>query len=431
MADGTAELSIVPVAGIPEIASGDDLADRIVAAHPDLLDDDIVVITSKVVSKAEGRVVQGKDRSAAIAQESVRVVASSGDLQIAQTRHGLVLAAAGVDASNTEAGSVVLLPEDPDASARAIRSALQQRINRRVAVIISDTAGRPWRTGQTDMAIGAAGVHVTVPYAGTTDPFGNELSVTEPAVADEIASAANLVLGKCAQQPVAIVRGLGDLVTDDDGPGAAALVRPATDDLFRLGTGSVVSARRTIRRFSPEPVPHETLLAAISDAVTAPAPHHTAPWRFVIVDEPTTRSGLLDRMADQWTKDLRGDGFTESAITRRVRRGDILREAPTLVIPCLVGDGMHPYPDARRRDAERSMFMLSMGAGIENFLVSLAARDVGSAWIGSTLFCPDVVRQVLDLPDSWHPAGSVAVGLAHDPAPAREARDPANYLLER
>src|SRR5947209_534507 len=185
------EISVVPVTGLPEVTAGTDLAALIAGAVPDLRDGGILVITSKVVSKAEGRVVT-VPRDQAIEAETVRVVARRGATTIAQTRHGLVLAAAGVDESNTAAGTVVLLPEDPDESARRLRKALHQRTGRSVGVIVTDTMGRPWRAGQTDNAIGAAGVAPVRDHRGEPDTFGNVLEVTVSAVADEIASAGEL-----------------------------------------------------------------------------------------------------------------------------------------------------------------------------------------------------------------------------------------------
>ena len=184
------------------------------------------MVTSKIVSKAEGRVIRA-DREQAIDAEAVRVVARRGPTRIVETRHGLVLAAAGVDSSNTAPGTVVLLPEDPDGSARRLRKALSERRGVSVGVVITDTMGRPWRTGQTDAAIGVAGLAPLRDYRGQPDTFGSLLEVTVAAVADEIAAAADLVKGKTAQVPAAIVRGLAELVTGSDGPGAAALIRPA------------------------------------------------------------------------------------------------------------------------------------------------------------------------------------------------------------
>lgn len=230
--------------GFPEVAAGDDLAALVLTAlggGADLVDGDVVCVTSKVVSKAEGRTRLG-DRDAAIDEETDRVVARRGATRIVRNRLGLTMAAAGVDASNVAAGSVVLLPLDPDASARALRRELHDRTGTNVAVVVTDTSGRAWREGQTDISIGAAGLLVAEDFAGRTDPHGNPLVVTLPAVADEIAGAAELVQGKLGGRPVAVVRGRGDLVLPpgDDGPGAASLVRPEGGDLFGWGAREAV-----------------------------------------------------------------------------------------------------------------------------------------------------------------------------------------------
>jgi coenzyme F420-0:L-glutamate ligase len=237
----TVTIEIRAAPGIPEVAPGDDLADLIMRAFADLRSGDIVTVTSKVVSKAEGRVVEA-DRGAMIEAEAEEVVARRGETVIARTRLGLVLAAAGVDASNTATGTVALLPLDPDESARGLRRALAARADVNVAVVITDTAGRAWRNGQTDIAIGCAGLAPLHSLAGRVDRFGNPLTVTAPAVADEIAGAAELVKTKLAGRPVAVVRGLGDLVLDraEQGPGAAALVRARPDDMFGLGSREAV-----------------------------------------------------------------------------------------------------------------------------------------------------------------------------------------------
>jgi coenzyme F420-0:L-glutamate ligase / coenzyme F420-1:gamma-L-glutamate ligase len=425
-------VQVLPVTGLPEVTDGTDLAPLIAAAAaagPGLADGDIVVITSKIVSKAEGRVLHA-DRESAIDAETVRVVARRGGTRISETRHGLVLAAAGVDASNTAPGTVVLLPVDPDRSADKLRAEIRELTGAMVGVIITDTMGRPWRNGQTDTAIGAAGLLPLRDHRGQADTFGNTLEVTVSAVADELAAAADLVKGKTSQIPVAVVRGLAELVTSEPGPGAAALVRPAADDMFRLGAADVLSARRTIREFTSDPVDEEAVRRAVAAALTAPAPHHSEPWRFAVLTSAKARTVLLDAMLEAWQADLRGDGFTEEQIARRVRRGEPLRKAPLTVVPCLVTDAAHRYPDQRRNAAERSMFVVAMGAAVQNLLVALAVEGLGSCWVSSTLFCQEVAAGALGLPDGWEPMGAVGVGHPARPAADRPPRDPDRFMLQ-
>ncbi len=247
MPDG---LEIIPVRGMGEVLPGTDLAGAIASAAPWLRDGDVLVVTSKIVSKAEGRLVDvpetGPEREAAreelLAAETARPVARRGRTRIVQTHHGFVLASAGIDASNVERSRLVLLPKDPDASARGLRSALKERTGRNVAVIVSDTMGRPWRNGLTDVALGAAGLDAVRDYRGETDAYGNELHITQMAVADELAAAADLVKGKRDQVPVAVVRGFLTTVPAQDGAGAMVLLREPAQDLFSLGTAEAHAA---------------------------------------------------------------------------------------------------------------------------------------------------------------------------------------------
>ena len=434
------EIVVTGVSDLPEMTPGANLAQLIVAAAPNLGDGDILVVTSKIISKAEARVVSA-DRDDAIAAETVRVVARRGPTTIAQTRHGLVLAAAGVDRSNTAPGTVVLLPEDPDASARSLRTSIRDLTGANVGILITDTMGRPWRNGQTDVAIGAAGVEPLRDHRGQPDSFGNTLEVTVTAVADEISAAGELVKGKTDQVPVAIVRGLSELVLpaaadgagerDGAGPGAAALVRPAAEDMFRVGSADVLAERRTVRDFTSDPVDPAAVRRAIAAALTAPAPHHSQPWRFAIVASQAAKTRLLDDMLAAWISDLRGDGFTEEQIARRTRRGEPLRRAPLLIVPCLQADAAHTYPDQRRNAAERAMFLVAMGAGVQNLLVALAVEGLGSCWVSSTLFCGPVAATALDLPEGWEPMGAIGVGHAASPPPPRPDRDPEAVIVDR
>jgi len=235
--------------GLPQITSGTDLAAALTPllaalTWPDgsvgVRDDDVVVVASKIVAKAEGRLARAADREALIDAESVREVARrrypDGTLmRIVETHHGLVLAAAGIDASNVPEGTVLLLPQDPDASARAIRRGLHARLGVRPGVLVTDTVGRPWRRGIADIAIGAAGLDPLQDLRGSADSHGRQLQSTVVAVADEIAAAADLVKGKIGGRPVAVVRGSGAVITADDGPGARSVVRSPEEDLFRTG----------------------------------------------------------------------------------------------------------------------------------------------------------------------------------------------------
>ena len=189
-----------------------------------------------------------------------------------------------------------------------------------------------------------------------------------------------------------------------------------------MGRGQAQLLRRSVRRFSAEPVPPEIIEAAVGEALTAPAPHHTHPVRFVWMADTEARIRLLDRMKDQGRSDLTGDGKAADSVEHRVARGQILYDAPELVIPFMVPDGAHSYPDAARTAAEHTMFTVAVGAAVQALLVALAVRGVGSCWIGSTIFAADLVRAELDLPGEWEPLGAIAIGY---PAEESGPRDPA------
>lgn len=436
-------IEILPVTGLPEFRPGDDLAAAIVDRAPWLRDGDVLVVTSKIVSKVEGRLVPApqdpEQRDAArrvlVDQEAVRVVARKGRTLITENRLGIVQAASGIDGSNVDGSELALLPENPDASAAALRQALLESAEVTVAVVITDTMGRAWRIGQTDAAIGSAGLAVVHRYAGAEDGQGNELIVTEVAIADELAAAGDLVKGKLGGVPIAVVRGLSPV---DDGSTAATLLRGGEDDLFWLGTAEALERgrreallrRRSVRSFSPDAVDPDSIRSAVADALTAPAPHHTHPVRFVWIRTPAVRRRLLETMREQWRADLAGDGLTEDRIAARLSRGDILFDAPEIVIPFCVPDGAHTYPDERRRAAEDTMFTVAVGAAVQGLLVALAVRDLGSCWIGSTIFAADTVRAELGLRADWKALGAIAIGHPSEPLTVRDPAAPGSLLVE-
>lgn len=283
-------LSLTAVTGFGEIGPGDDIA-ALIAEHADLADGDVVVVTSKIVSKALG-LATTRPAEELIAALTDRVVAERGPTQIVRTHHGLTMAAAGVDASNIKAGTILPLPADPDAEARAIRAALRRNPGVHVGVVISDTAGRAWRHGQTDIAIGCAGLLPAESFEGRADDYGNPLMVTAPAVADEIAGAAELASGKLSGRPVVVVRGLaGHLLTDEDGPGATSLVREEEADLFGLGAREAVlaalhDAGAAVRGFPANP--HIT----VQDVLGLATAGHTMKGLTVSVEDETVSIGF-------------------------------------------------------------------------------------------------------------------------------------------
>ena len=290
-------IELIAVEGVGEVVAGTDLAD-LVLTHAALQDGDVVVITSKVVSKSLG-LATTRAKADVVADETDRVVARRGSTTIVRTHHGLTLAAAGVDASNIAGGSALPLPPDPDGIAREIRTAIRERSGVHVAVVVSDTAGRAWRIGQTDIAIGCAGLAPVDSFAGREDAYGNPLVVTAPAVADEVAGAAELATGKLGQRPISIVRGLAPaLLLDEDGPGAAALIRDEDGDLFGLGARDAVLAAlsgQPVRGFPGVTEEEEAALDLVALASAGELRVESTEGRFVIHARPDQQveAGML------------------------------------------------------------------------------------------------------------------------------------------
>ena len=424
---GTASpIEILPVTGLPEFRPGDDLGDALATAAPWLRDGDVLVVTSKVLSKCEGRLVPAPEdpeerdtlRRKLVDAEAVRVLARKGRTLITENELGWCRPPpASTDPTSTRT-NWRCCPSIPTAARRHCAPGCASSLGVTVGVVITDTMGRAWRNGQTDAAIGAAGVQVLHGYAGAVDRHGNELLVTEVAVADEIAAAADLVKGKLTAIPVAVVRGLPAGVVSDTDATAGSSCGPATRTCsgwapprrwsWAAGRPSCCAARcassatsRCHRSSSRTPSPRRS-----------PRPHRTTPDRCASSGcrhrrrEPGCSTGC----ATSGATDLSGDGKPADAVERRVARGQILYDAPEVVIPFMVPDGAHSYPDAARTAAEHTMFTVAVGAAVQALLVALAVRGVGSCWIGSTIFAADLVRDELGLPEDWEPLGAIAIG---------------------
>jgi coenzyme F420-0:L-glutamate ligase/coenzyme F420-1:gamma-L-glutamate ligase len=372
-------IELIPLEGLPEVEPGDDLA---AILEPSLAanaarDGDLVAITQKVVSKAEGRMVPGEERAAWVERESVDVVARRGDLLITRTRHGFVCANAGVDASNVREGFLTLLPVDPDASAERLQKELSARLGlSRLGVVITDTFGRPWREGVVDVAIGCAGLPALVDLRGTLDDRGKELETTLVAFADAVAAASGLVMTKTARVPAALVRGL-DGSTGDAPPGpASALVRRPEDDLFRESALVAVSAAQPSEGFGPGDVSREIVENAVEAACAVLPP---GDWLMAAVDSPAARRRLF------------------AAATGA---DDPIREAPTLIVVC-----------ARiSTESSEEAILLSAGAAIRGLGVALHGQRVGWSWDPNEPFDANAARAALALGEDWRPLGIVAVG---------------------
>jgi coenzyme F420-0:L-glutamate ligase/coenzyme F420-1:gamma-L-glutamate ligase len=377
------KIEILPVEGLPEFRPGDSLSAAIADAARWLRSGDIVVVTSKVVSKVEGRLVRvpadpeerDRIRRRLVFEESVRIIARKERTLITENRLGIVQAASGVDASNVVSDELALLPADPDASAQALRWALRDRLGVEVAVVITDTMGRAWRIGQTDVAIGSSGLKVLHSYRGQVDRQGNELAVTEIAVADEVAAAADLVKGKLGAMPVAVVRGL---TIGGEGSRARDLVRPVEEDLFRLGTEEAIAQGRreavllghSVRDFTDEPVAEDVLTQAVADALLP-----DAPVRFAHL----TDKRVLDELAS-----------------------DVLYAATEVLLVFATN-------------------LFAAGGAVRSLEVALAAEGLGTCWV------PISSPVALDVP--WPLLGAVAVGHPSSPLTPHPPADPDERFL--
>ncbi|ABS05315.1 coenzyme F420-0:L-glutamate ligase/coenzyme F420-1:gamma-L-glutamate ligase [Kineococcus radiotolerans] len=315
----SSSLQVVGIPGIGEVVAGDDVAgllvDALHAQRTSLGEGDVVAVSSKVLSKAAGLTAPASEREEVVLRESRRLVAARrtphGTARVVEAAAGPVMAAAGVDASNVVGDVVLLLPHDADAAARALRDRLRELTGATVGVVVTDTAGRPWRAGQTDFALGSAGLDVLDDLRGRTDTSGRTLTVTARAVVDEIAAAADLVKGKTSGVPAALIRGLGELVLDAsvDAPGARSLVRTAAGDWFRLGHVEAVRAALGAGSVEPPPIEPGTLEERLGRAAEVACAAGPGAGASVAVEDDGTGPAL--RLSAE-------DDFTLGVLTQRV-----------------------------------------------------------------------------------------------------------------
>ena len=409
------EVRVIPLTGIPEVTPGDDLAALLVRAIESerlrLEDDDIVAVTQKVVSKAEGRVVaEGPDGKVAwVARETQRVVATREELVIAETRHGFVCANAGVDASNVAPGFLTLLPEDPDGSAERIRNAIADATGARIGVVVTDTFGRAWRQGVVNVAIGCAGLPSIVDLRGSKDAVGRVLEATIVAMADEVAAASGLVMGKAGGIPAAVVRG----VRAEEAPlPASELIRSPEEDLFRESLQQTLTSIRAAVRFGRGDVPR----APVEDAVRAAL--HAARVAFSALDEE-------GEGADRWLF----VGVRPGPVRLRLEAalddayGPTLAEAPLLIVP-LIACAEVGGSDVDGSSPERDAVRIRAGAGIQSLRLALHAQGFSSSWSGATLGRRVETLDALGIADEWTPLGVIAAGpSSSEPVPPASPLD--------
>jgi coenzyme F420-0:L-glutamate ligase/coenzyme F420-1:gamma-L-glutamate ligase len=440
----TVSVRLTALAGIPMVKSGDDLFSIILSAlkgsGEQLRDGDILVIAQKIVSKAEGRLVRLADVTPSsqaealarevnkdprlvelILQESTEVVRARRDVLVVAHRSGFVLANAGIDQSNVEHGRVdemaLLLPRDPDASCAALCAALKTHTGANVAVIINDSHGRAFRNGVVGVALGVSGMAALTNLRGTPDLFSRSLRHTEVGTADEIASAASLLMGQGAEgRPIILARGI--VVSRSDGR-ATDLVRPKELDLFRTSAAplpaaehiNVLFGRRSIRRYSDEQVPDQLLAELLRAATYAPSAHNRQPWRFAVIKSAGAKSRLAQAMGDRLRIDRTGDGdppeIIEADVARSICR---IANAPVGIVACMTMEDMDRYVDAVRASAERQMAVQGTAMAMQNLLLAAHALGLGSSIMCAPVFCPDTVRASLELPSQWEPQGLITLG---------------------
>jgi len=395
-----------------------------------------LVIAQKIASKAQNRFVRLRDVTVSpraehlarqvnkdarlvelILRESTEVVRHSPNVLIVAHKLGLVMANAGIDLSNVEQaaddGMALLLPEDPDGTCRQLCAELQAATGARVGVIISDSHGRAFRNGTVGVALGAAGITALQDLRGMPDLYHRPLQSTEVGFADEIASAASLLMGQADEgRPIVLARGILNAI---GGGCAADLVRSKELDLFRsvprAAILQAITERRSIRRYTCAPVVDTIIDQILQAAVSAPSAHNRQPWRFVVLKSARSKELLAKAMAKRLHEDRRRDGdpldLIEADVSRSIAR---ITGAPIVITVCLTKEGMDSYPDVKRAEAEHLMVVQSTAMAMQNILLSAHGAGLGASIMCAPLFCQDTVRVTLELPMRWEPQALITLG---------------------
>lgn len=446
---GSAAVRLVALEGIPLVSAGDDLCSIVLrgleASSQALCDGDVLVIAQKIVSKLRGRMVRldevmpsaaaiqlaaEVEKDARVVQlilnESKSVVRKRRGVLIVEHRLGFILANAGIDFSNVDQRScgdefALLLPEDPDFECEQLRRRLKEAVGADVAVIINDSHGRAFRNGTVGVAIGVSGIDALADLRGRHDLFRRPLQTSELGTADELASAASLMMGQAGEgRPIVLISGLSLPMVEGS---VRQLVRPSEMDLFRGDDGGawevLAMGRRTIRRYRPDPIPQHLIDKLLRIAVCAPSAHNRQPWRFVVLNEAAERERIAQAMGGRLREDRLRDGDAVDVV-----QGDFERSvsrivgAPLAILVCATVDDMDTYPDERRAAAERQMAVQSTAMAMQNLLLSAHAEGLGTSIMCAPLFCPEIVRSCLDLQPTWEPQALITLGFpASEPKP--------------
>ena len=440
-----ASVQLTALAGVPIVKPGDNLVEIILASlatsNMTLHDGDILILAQKIVSKAQDRFVKLKkiipspravqlarevNKSAQLVElilrESSEVVRHRRDVLVVAHKLGLVMANAGIDQSNVEQGdgddTALLLPEDPDGTCAQLRDALCAATGAGVGVIINDSHGRAFRHGTIGVAIGAAGITALADLRGSPDLYSRRLQSTEIGLADEIASAASLLMGQAAEgRPIVVARGIVNAL----GSGCAAdLIRPKQIDLFRSPVNSdileFIFSRRSIRRYTDAPIADDDVERILGVATGAPSAHNRQPWRFAVLRNVSAKKRLAEVMGARLREDRSRDGDAANVIEADVARSiERITGAPVAILVCMAMEDMDGYLDQRRASAEHLMAVQSTAMAMQNIQLAAHALGLGASIMCAPLFCQNTVRTALDLPAAWEPQALITIGMPANP----------------